>query len=58
MDNAYISTDPAGDLKIDKEESTEKVDGAVAGDGAGSSCEESEWRRFGLQPSRLSCAVR
>ena len=30
MDNAFVRTDPAGNLKIDKEESTEKVDGAVA----------------------------
>lgn len=30
MDNAYVRTDPAGNLKIDKERSTEKVDGAVA----------------------------
>ena len=30
MDNAYVKTDPAGNLKIDKEKSTEKVDGAVA----------------------------
>lgn len=30
LDNAYVRTDPAGNLKIDKERSTEKVDGAVA----------------------------
>ncbi len=30
MDNAFVCTDPAGNLKIDKEKSTEKVDGAVA----------------------------
>lgn len=30
MDNAYVRTDPAGNLKLDKEKSTEKVDGAVA----------------------------
>ena len=30
MDNAMVRTDPAGNLKIDKEKSTEKVDGAVA----------------------------
>lgn len=30
MDNAFVKTDPAGNLKIDKEKSTEKVDGAVA----------------------------
>ena len=30
MDNAYVRTDPAGNLKLDKEKSTEKVDGALA----------------------------
>jgi len=30
MDNAYVKTDPAGNQKIDKSKSTEKVDGAVA----------------------------
>ena len=30
MDNAFVCTDPAGNLKTDKEKSTEKVDGAVA----------------------------
>ena len=30
MDNAFVRTDPAGNLKIVKERSTEKVDGAVA----------------------------
>ncbi len=30
MDNVFIRTDPAGNVKIDKEKSTEKVDGAVA----------------------------
>ncbi|MBE5775503.1 MAG: terminase [Clostridiales bacterium] len=30
MDNAYVRTDPAGNQKIDKEKSTERVDGAVA----------------------------
>ena len=30
MDNAYVRTDPAGNIKLDKEKSTEKVDGAVA----------------------------
>ena len=30
MDNAYVRTDPAGNLKLDKEKSTEKGDGAVA----------------------------
>ena len=30
MDNAFVRTDPAGNVKIDKERSTEKVDGAVA----------------------------
>ena len=30
MDNIYIRTDPAGNIKADKEKSTEKIDGAVA----------------------------
>ena len=30
MDNIYIRTDPAGNIKPDKEKSTEKIDGAVA----------------------------
>jgi len=30
MDNAFVRMDPAGNLKIDKQKSTEKVDGAVA----------------------------
>ena len=30
MDNIYIRTDPAGNVKADKEKSTEKIDGAVA----------------------------
>ncbi len=30
MDNVYVRTDPAGNMKIDKQKSTEKVDGAVA----------------------------
>lgn len=30
IDNVYVRTDPAGNIKIDKERSTEKVDGAVA----------------------------
>ncbi|MEG0986853.1 MAG: terminase TerL endonuclease subunit [Clostridia bacterium] len=30
IDNIHVRTDPAGNLKIDKEKSTEKVDGAVA----------------------------
>ncbi|GHU73447.1 hypothetical protein AGMMS49992_12050 [Clostridia bacterium] len=30
VDNIYIRTDPAGNIKIDKEKSTERVDGAVA----------------------------
>ena len=29
MDNIYIRTDPAGNIKPDKEKSTEKIDGAV-----------------------------
>ena len=30
MDNIYIRTAPAGNIKADKEKSTEKIDGAVA----------------------------
>ncbi len=30
MDNAFVRTDPAGNFKLDKEISTEQVDGAVA----------------------------
>ena len=48
MDNIFIRTDPAGNIKADKEKSTEKIDGVVAtimaldralrNDGAGSNC--------------------
>lgn len=30
MDNIYVKTDPAGNIKADKEKSTERIDGAVA----------------------------
>ncbi len=30
MDNVFIRTDPAGNIKADKEKSTEKIDGAIA----------------------------
>ena len=30
VDNIYIRTDPAGNIKADKEKSTEKIDGAIA----------------------------
>jgi len=30
MDNIYVKTDPAGNIKSEKEKSTEKIDGAVA----------------------------
>ena len=30
MDNIFIRTDPAGNIKPDKEKSTEKIDGAIA----------------------------
>ena len=30
MDNIYIRTDPSGNIKADKEKSTEKIDGAIA----------------------------
>lgn len=30
MDNVYVRTGPAGNIKMDKEKSTERIDGAVA----------------------------
>ena len=30
IDNIFIRTDPAGNIKADKEKSTEKIDGAIA----------------------------
>jgi len=30
LDNIYVKTDPAGNIKPDKEKSTERIDGAVA----------------------------
>ena len=30
VDNIYVRTDPAGNIKADKAKSTEKIDGAVA----------------------------
>lgn len=30
MDNIFIRTDPAGNIKADKKKSTEKIDGAIA----------------------------
>lgn len=30
MDNIYVKTDAVGNIKPDKEKSTEKIDGAVA----------------------------
>ncbi len=30
MDNIFVRTDPAGNIKTDKEKSTEKIDGAIA----------------------------
>lgn len=30
MDNIYIRTDPAGNIKADKSKSTERIDGAIA----------------------------
>jgi len=30
VDNIFIRTDPAGNIKPDKQKSTEKIDGAVA----------------------------
>ncbi len=29
MDNIFIRTDPAGNIKVDKEKSAEKIDGAI-----------------------------
>ena len=29
IDNVYVRTDPAGNSKMDKEKSTERIDGAV-----------------------------
>lgn len=29
IDNVYVRTDPAGNIKMDKEKSTERIDGAV-----------------------------
>ena len=30
MDNIFVRTDPAGNIKPDKEKSTERIDGSVA----------------------------
>ena len=30
VDNIFVKTDPAGNIKPDKEKSTEKIDGAIA----------------------------
>lgn len=30
MDNIFIRTDPAGNIKADKEKSTEKIDGVIS----------------------------
>ena len=30
MDNIYVRTDPTWNIKVDKEKSTEKIDGAIA----------------------------
>ena len=38
MDNIFIRTDPAGNIKADKEKSTEKIDGAIAFMTAGAFC--------------------
>ena len=29
IDNVYVRTDPAGNIKMDKEKSTERINGAV-----------------------------
>ena len=49
MDNAFVRTDPAGNLKLDKEKSTEKVDGAVALVMALDRAMKNQGRRFRLQ---------
>ena len=59
MDNIFIRTDPAGNIKPDKEKSTEKIDGAVAaimaldrairhGGSTGSVYDERRERNFGV----------
>ena len=55
MDNIFIKTDPAGNIKPDKEKSTEKIDGAVAlimaldrAIRCGNDCSESVYDRRGL----------
>jgi phage terminase large subunit-like protein len=30
MDNVFVRQDPAGNIKMDKQKSTEKIDGAIA----------------------------
>lgn len=30
LDNVYVRQDPAGNIKMDKEKSTEKIDGGIA----------------------------
>ena len=30
MDNIYVKTDPAGNIKPDKEKNTDRIDGAIA----------------------------
>lgn len=30
VDNIHVRTDPAGNIKLDKQKSTEKIDGVVA----------------------------
>lgn len=30
MNDVYVRTDPVGNIKMDKEKSTERIDGAVA----------------------------
>ena len=36
MDNVYVRQDPAGNIKMDKEKSTEKIDAAVSSNRHGS----------------------
>ena len=42
MDNVYVRQDPAGNIKMDKEKSTEKIDAAVA-----TNCDHKENRKGG-----------
>jgi phage terminase large subunit-like protein len=47
MDNIFVRTDPAGNIKPDKEKSTERIDGAVATI-IGAGPVDSEWEQYKL----------